>query len=1038
LAYYRQSISSRMKPLHLTIDEFGPYTERQVIDFNTLSPAGLFLIHGRTGSGKSSIMDAICFALYGETSGDERDGKQMRSHFASDDEPTEVTLAFALGDKTYRITRRPAMEMAKVRGEGTTRRSPEATLWDRTEAAPDEEGTLVADGKRDVGEAIIARVGFTADEFRQVVMLPQGKFRSFLAASSSDREEILKKLFDTSRFEDLQEELKRRARAAKDEARKVAQQIEAILENRSVASPEALEALHAEQRKQQETRAAEAAAAKQALTTARKQLEEAKKVEALFVEHEKAEAALTEAQARKETHVQRKAELQAAQRAQRVAPTFERLEEQEQERTAAKAKRDEAKTAVETAEAQAKQAEEQLEKEQERQDEREKLQEDITTLKQLVERVAQFAEAGTAVAAAQEAKEKAKQAEEQQRAAVEKLVAEREALNERLETTKETAGTLELRTEQLKQAEDALEKSERLASKRAAATEARQKLRAKTEALKQQEQEANTLQEKADALLQARLDGQAALLARELTDGEPCPVCGATHHPNPATSDAELPDEATLDSAQAAAQEAQSAIPDLRAKAEKARTRLAALEADVASLSSGELFDADTERESLRAARDEAQAKRDEAKEATERLPNLQEKWESIKQALTSKEEALENATAAVNKATAAVERAEERRKTLGADVPAEFETTEQVTSAHEHKERRLQKLKQSLKEAQEAHQEATNALSGANSSMSAAQEALNMATTKHEKAQDAFKKVLETAGFADVEAFRQAYQSDEKLQALQDAIASYEKSLTESKGRLKRAKDAVKGKERPDLEPLTAAVETKEKVHVEALTAQAEAKTQAEALVDDLEKVGDLAAQQREEEQAYQRIGLLAEAAQGKNEKNLSLQRFVLASRLEEVLAMANERFETMSQSRYTLHRATEVADARSGAGLDLLVDDAYTGERRPVSTLSGGEGFQAALALALGLSDTVQNAHGGRRLETLFIDEGFGSLDAEALDRALETLLDLRTSGRLVGIISHVAELKERIDARVEVHAGMEGSTVRVEAPSANVPSR
>lgn len=152
----------------------------------------------------------------------------------------------------------------------------------------------------------------------------------------------------------------------------------------------------------------------------------------------------------------------------------------------------------------------------------------------------------------------------------------------------------------------------------------------------------------------------------------------------------------------------------------------------------------------------------------------------------------------------------------------------------------------------------------------------------------------------------------------------------------------------------------------------------------------------------------------------------------------MANERFETMSQSRYTLHRATEVADARSGAGLDLLVDDAYTGERRPVSTLSGGEGFQAALALALGLSDTVQNAHGGRRLETLFIDEGFGSLDAEALDRALETLLDLRTSGRLVGIISHVAELKERIDARVEVHAGMEGSTVRVEAPSANVPSR
>ena len=1017
-----------MKPLHLTIDEFGPYTERQVIDFNTLSPAGLFLIHGRTGSGKSSIMDAICFALYGETSGDERDGKQMRSHYAEADEPTEVTLEFALGERTYRITRRPSMEMAKVRGDGMTTKPPEATLWDRTEAEDGEEGVLIADGKRDVGEAITARVGFTADEFRQVVMLPQGKFRSFLSASSSDREEILKKLFDTSRFERLQEELKRRAREAKGKAEGVQQQLEAILKNRAVGSREELQALYAKQQAQHEARAAEAETAKQTLKNARKELEEAQQVEALFAEYEKAQSALTEVQTGQEQHEQRKALLQAAQRAQRVAPTFERLKEQEKEHTAAKAKRDEAKAAVATAEAHAKQAKEQLTAEQERQDEREKLQEDITTLKGLVEKVAQFAEAGAAVAAAQEVKEKAKQAEEQQRAAVEKLAAEREALSERLEKTKETAGTLELRAEQLRQAEKALKKSEELATKRAAAAEARTKAQAAAEALTQHEQEAEALQEKADALLQARLDGQAALLARELTDGEPCPVCGATHHPSPATSDAELPDKATLDNAQAAAQEAQSAIPDLRAKAEKARTVVATLEAEVASLSSGDLFDPDTERDSLRAARDEAQAKRDEAKEASERLPNLQEKYESTKQDLTSKEEALENATAALNEATGAVERAEERRKTLGADVPAEFETAEQVTSAREQKERQLQKLKQSLKDAQEAHQEATNALSGANSSMSAAQEALNTAAAKHEKAQGAFEKALETAGFDDAEAFREAYLSGDEMEALQEAIAAHEKSLTESKGRLKRAKDAVMGKERPDLEPLTAAVETKEKAHEDALNAQAEAKTRAEALAKDLETVDALAAQQREQEQAYQRIGLLAEAAQGKNEKNLSLQRYVLASRLEEVLAMANERFDTMSQSRYTLHRATEVADARSGAGLDLLVDDAYTGERRPVSTLSGGEGFQAALALALGLSDTVQNAHGGRRLETLFIDEGFGSLDAEALDRALETLLNLRTSGRMVGIISHVADLKERIDARVEVSSDVQGSTLRV----------
>ncbi|NBB84950.1 MAG: AAA family ATPase [Bacteroidetes bacterium] len=1021
-----------MKPLHLTIDEFGPYTEQQTIDFGALKASGLFLIHGRTGSGKSSIMDAICFALYGETSGDERDGKEMRSHFASDDEPTEVTLTFALGDKTYRITRRPAMEMAKVRGEGTTRRSPEATLWDRTEAAPDEEGTLVANGKRDVGEAIEARVGFTADEFRQVVMLPQGKFRSFLAASSSDREEILKKLFDTSRFEQLQEELKRRARAAKDEAQKVAQQIEAILENRSVESREALEALYAEQKKEQETRAAEATAAKRALTEARKTLEQAQQVEALFAEHEKAESALAEAQAGREAHQQKKAELQAAQRAQRVAPTFERLEEQAAEQAEAAAKREEAQGALQTAAADAKEAQKELTAAEARQAEREALQEEITTLKGLVEKVEQYAAAGEAVAKAKERKAKAEAAKAQERAAVEKLSAKQKELSSTREATKEVAGTLKLRTSELKQAEEALKKSETLAEKRAAATAARNTLKTKTEALTQQEEKVAALQEKADTLLQARLDGQAALLARELTEGDPCPVCGATHHPAPATSEVALPDEAALEQAKAAAQKARAAIPDLRTAADKARTTLATLEAEVAALSSGELFDADTERDTLRSKRDEAQTKRDEAQEAADRLPELDEQLQKTQEALAQKEKALESATAAVQEATGTLERAQERRKTLGADVPAEFKTAAQVTSAREQKERQLQQLKEALKQAQEANQEATTALARATSTRDAAQERLDAAKAKHTKAEAAFTEALQNAGFADPEAFQDAYRSDEAMAALQEAIASYEKTLTEAEGRLKRAEAAVASKERPDVEALASTVEAKAKAHEAAVNARAQANAGVQDLSKDLDTVTSLAQQQREEEQTYQRIGVLAEAAQGKNEKNLSLQRFVLASRLEEVLEMANARFATMSQSRYQLYRATEVSDARRGAGLDLLVDDAYTGERRPVSTLSGGEGFQAALALALGLSDTVQNAQGGRRLETLFIDEGFGSLDAEALDRALETLLDLRTSGRLVGIISHVAELKERIDARVEVQAGMQGSRVQVQAPA------
>mgnify|MGYP006202574629 FL=1 len=177
-----------------------------------------------------------------------------------------------------------------------------------------------------------------------------------------------------------------------------------------------------------------------------------------------------------------------------------------------------------------------------------------------------------------------------------------------------------------------------------------------------------------------------------------------------------------------------------------------------------------------------------------------------------------------------------------------------------------------------------------------------------------------------------------------------------------------------------------------------------------------------------FESLGHLADVAGGSNAKNLSLQRFVLASRLEEVLQVANQRFEQMTRSRYQLCRSDGVADGRKGAGLDLLVDDSHTGERRSVSTLSGGEGFQAALALALGLSDTVQLHTGGRHLDTIFIDEGFGSLDPEALDRAMVSLLDLRETGRLVGIISHVGDLRDRVGARIEVVPSQHGSYVRV----------
>lgn len=192
------------------------------------------------------------------------------------------------------------------------------------------------------------------------------------------------------------------------------------------------------------------------------------------------------------------------------------------------------------------------------------------------------------------------------------------------------------------------------------------------------------------------------------------------------------------------------------------------------------------------------------------------------------------------------------------------------------------------------------------------------------------------------------------------------------------------------------------------------------------LEEIEDLREELESADERYENVGFLSDVARGKNRQRMSLQRFVLATRLEEVLQVANDHIEHMTQNRYHLLRAEEVRGRRSGAGLDLLVYDAQTGERRPVSTLSGGEGFMTSLSLALGLSDVVQSVSGGRHLETLFIDEGFGSLDQEALNRAMEALSDLRDTGRLVGVISHVSELKQRIPTRLEVEQTQQGSTL------------
>ena len=302
-----------MTPLHLTVREFGPYTGTQSVNFEELDEQRLFLIHGPTGSGKTALLDAICFALYGETSGSDRGGHDLRSDFASDDAATEVVLDFELGAHTFRVTRRPRQQLAKQRGDGLTDKSEEATFWkhataETSGASANPEGTVLAEGKRDVDAKIHDLLGFEVDQFRQVVMLPQGKFRRFLSANSKDREDLLKVLFETKPFEDLQKVLKEMKKEAKDEVDAVRHKQRSELDRHDVESIEELERKRDKADRICRLSERRHAHLKDQLDAAREALQSARKDQERLDEQAEAARALAELEETQDAHEERKAD----------------------------------------------------------------------------------------------------------------------------------------------------------------------------------------------------------------------------------------------------------------------------------------------------------------------------------------------------------------------------------------------------------------------------------------------------------------------------------------------------------------------------------------------------------------------------------------------------------------------------------------------------------------------------------------------------------------------------------------------------------
>jgi len=875
-----------VRPLAVTMQAFGPYAGVQTLDFADLRGAGFFLITGPTGAGKTTVLDAMSFALYGDTSGGAeseggRSGAAMRSDHADPGTLTRVVFDFSIGADLYRVERLPEQERPKLRGEGTTTHPQEATMWRLRrgdDGALSIDGAPLATGWTKVKAKAEDVLGFRGEQFRQVVMLPQGRFQQLIEADSNEREQILRALFDTAHYAAIELALKDEAVALRRAAEKVITQRDEVLRQAESASADDLRERCARLTVEAQDAAQHADEAEAADKAAQKLLAESHDAATRLGERDAAAAQVVELAARDAEIEVLRAELDAARRAAEVAD---------------------------------------------------------------VAREAGDAEAGFSIA-----RDAAEAASSEAAAAAAVLAA--------------AAAALELEVSRAAAREHAAAEVTRLeafvagAGELAEAREALVTATAEASARRREAEAANASSTAARALLAgleaAWREAQAGLLARSLGDGLPCPVCGSTEHPSAAELTADAPAEDDVDAARAAVEAALERRDTAHASLQGAEAALAAAEALSGERAAGvppELADPDV------LARTLAEARR--------------------------------------------VER----------DLRVAFERAQ--TEAHA----------------------AEIAATGSEAARAAAAAALAGAEVRAREAGDRLAKRLAQAGFFGEAERRDAHRDPSVMEHLEKLVAEHEQSTLKAAERLRLAEQAAEGLEPPDLTRLETEAEACAATARNAREAAIGLRAGAEGAEKQLTRLDELAGEAAGFEARYAVVGRLADVANRRNARGLSFQSYVLGAFLDDVLVAASERLRTMSKSRYALERTEERSGRKLAAGLDLLVYDAWTGVARPVTTLSGGEKFMAALSLALGLAEVVQAHAGGIRLETVFVDEGFGSLDDESLDLAISSLMSLNEGGRLVGIISHVSELRERIDARLEVSAGKSGSSARFVVP-------
>lgn len=1019
-----------MKPLTLTIQAFGPFAGIEVVDFTRLGANPLFLINGPTGAGKSSILDAICFALYGQTTGNERDGSQMRCDHADLNVITEVSLEFALGEKKFLIRRVPMQERAKSRGEGTTTQPAEAQLRELDGSA---DGRLIV--SKSVVEAnneIKDLIGLGVEQFRQVMVLPQGKFRELLLADSKDREAIFSQLFETHIYKKIENRLKEKASTIKQAVERHHSEISGILRAADVSSEDdikaELEVLVATEADQKVIRDTAAGLLENSKTKKEQGLELNKRFDILAKKALELEAKASEG----ELIAEKEQRIKNAAAAQKIYHLYASNNNAAKNRLAAQQQLSNAQTLHRAADGSRAEALKNFEIAEKASLQIDGLKATKGTLENyqllvgnLTSLEKELAASEVAVKKAEGELAQAKQAADSRSLELTQAEHRQEQLSKELEKQSDAKLTLE-------RINSTLADRNELAVESAKQKEATKILAQQKEIFSAKDAEFEAAQLTTKRTEMAWHTGQAALLAAELKEGEPCPVCGSDEHPKPAahTDLVEAVSKDQLDVARELEERARSAMQASKDVYTKTESQLQSLADNIAKLVAGLKHYAEMAVETVKA----------EAVAAEKLLTDLNRKQQEhvqFTQQIFDIKQLQQNSAAELEKMAREAQQKREAylsiaasRNQLLTQVPEPYRIAGALDRELAAITAKVQSLAKSFERADANYKNAKSHFDGAAAALVTRQSQLKTQEKLANEAFLAWQKTLSDSVFETEASFQAANLSEPDLAQITDEVKRYHDQLHSLKGVVEQLKQDLHGLLRADLDVIEKDLAEHTESHQLADDAWHKTQSRVSGLNGYQQKLSKAHEVNAELEKQYAVIGTLNEVANGATGTKVSLQRFVLSVLLDDVLIQASLRLKLMSNGRYQLVRKEDRSKGNKASGLELEVEDGDTGKPRSVATLSGGESFMAALALALGLSDVVQSYAGGIKLDTLFIDEGFGSLDMESLDAAIRVLIDLQATGRTIGIISHVTELKEQMALRIDVRRGATGSSIQTVA--------